>query len=75
MYYLHAKNPVFHQVAYGLLTGATIFRGFYVMEWELRPRLSRRNPVQCDRYMREMWVLAMTGAYHPRAVVFRDKWH
>ncbi|GAB1311365.1 alkaline ceramidase ydc1 [Madurella fahalii] len=61
VYYLYAKNPVFHQVAYGLLTGATIFRGFYVMERELRPKLKKRNPAECDRYMRQMWVLAMTG--------------
>ncbi|KAK4188002.1 ceramidase-domain-containing protein [Podospora australis] len=61
VYYLYAKDPVFHQVAYGLLTATTIFRGFYVMEWDLRPAMKKRNPVNCDRYMKEMYKLAMTG--------------
>lgn len=64
-YYLYAKDPVFHQVAYGLLTSGTVFRGFYVMEWQLRPKLSQRNPAECDRYMRQMYTLAATGSYHP----------
>ncbi|KAL2020696.1 hypothetical protein VTK56DRAFT_8092 [Thermocarpiscus australiensis] len=60
-YYLYAKDPVFHQVAYGLLTATLVFRGFYVMERELRPKMSKRNPAECDRHMREMWKLALTG--------------
>lgn len=56
---------MFHQVAYGLLTAGTIFRGFYVMEWDLRPKLSQRNPTECDRYMRQMYKLAVTGLWHP----------
>lgn len=57
-------------MAYGLLTGAALCRGFYVMEWELRPTLRRRVPAECDRYMREMWVLAVTGPYHPKCLFF-----
>ncbi|KAK3311191.1 ceramidase [Chaetomium strumarium] len=61
VYYLYAKDPVFHQVAYGVLTAGLIFRGFYVMERQLRPKLSQRRPVESDRYMREMYKLALTG--------------
>ncbi|KAK4131799.1 aPHC-domain-containing protein [Trichocladium antarcticum] len=61
VYYLYAKNPVFHQVAYGALTLGTTAWGFYVMENVLRPVLRKRNPVECDRYMRDMWRLAATG--------------
>ncbi|SPQ19336.1 c804d4db-4c73-4ac4-840f-b0914149d89c [Thermothielavioides terrestris] len=61
VYYLYAKDPVFHQVAYGLLTVGLIFRGFFVMERDLRPQLSQRNPAECDRLMREMYKLAVTG--------------
>ncbi|KAK4039792.1 ceramidase-domain-containing protein [Parachaetomium inaequale] len=64
VYYLYAQDPVFHQVAYGLLTAGTIFRGFYVMERSLRPKLSQRKPAEeCDRYMREMYKLALTGIF------------
>jgi dihydroceramidase len=65
IYYLYAKDPVFHQVAYGLITVGTIFRGFYVMECILRPALKRRNPGECGRLMRQMWMLALTGESHP----------
>ncbi|KAK3298913.1 ceramidase [Chaetomium fimeti] len=61
VYYLVAKDPVFHQVAYGILTATTIFRGFYVMERHLRPKLSQRNPAECGRYMRGMYTLSLTG--------------
>ena len=64
VYYLYAQDPVFHQVAYGILTLGTICRGFYVMERDLRPKLSQRNPTECDRYMRDMYKLAATGPYH-----------
>ncbi|KAJ4290171.1 alkaline ceramidase ydc1 [Collariella sp. IMI 366227] len=63
VYYLYAKDPVFHQVAYGILTLSTVVRGFYVMERGLRPKLQQRNPADCDRHMREMYKLAVT-AYH-----------
>ncbi|KAK4103129.1 aPHC-domain-containing protein [Parathielavia hyrcaniae] len=63
VYYLFAMDPVFHQVAYGLLTASTVARGFYVMERELRPQLSQRVPAECSRYMREMYKLALTGIF------------
>jgi hypothetical protein len=73
VYYLYAKDPVFHQVAYGLLTACTIFRGFYVMERDLRPQLSQRAPTESARYMKEMYKLALTGLSHPSlALVFRE---
>ncbi|KAL0475511.1 alkaline phytoceramidase [Neurospora intermedia] len=61
VYYLYAKNPVFHQVAFALITATTIFRGFYVMEYQLRPQLRERNPTACSRIMREMWTLALVS--------------
>ncbi|KAK3902726.1 ceramidase-domain-containing protein [Staphylotrichum tortipilum] len=61
VYYLYAKDPVFHQVAYGLLTAVTVFRGFHVMERDLRPGLSQRNPAECGPLMRRMYRLALTG--------------
>lgn len=39
VYYLYAKDPVFHQVAYGLLTASTIFRGFHVLEGYVKQRV------------------------------------
>jgi dihydroceramidase len=61
VYYLYAKDPVFHQAAYALLTLTLVFRGFYVMERELRPQLRRRNPAECDAYMVDMYKLALSG--------------
>ncbi len=62
-YYLYAKDPVFHQVAYGLLTVTTIFRGMYIMEFRLRPALQKRNPEEADEIMTTMWHLALTGTW------------
>ncbi|KAK4230706.1 ceramidase-domain-containing protein [Podospora fimiseda] len=61
IYYLHAKDPVFHQVAYGLLTLSTIVRGFYVMYYKLKPALCKRNPVQGELILKQMWQLATSG--------------
>ncbi|KAL2266574.1 hypothetical protein VTJ83DRAFT_5926 [Remersonia thermophila] len=61
VYYLYAQNPVFHQVAYGLLTFSTVCRGFYVMEHDLRPQLKQRNPEETNWYMRKMYTLAVSG--------------
>ncbi|KAL2118942.1 hypothetical protein VTJ04DRAFT_5901 [Mycothermus thermophilus] len=61
VYYLYAQNPVFHQVAYGLLTFSTICRGFYVMKY-LRPQLKQRaTPAEVDTLMRTMYKLAISG--------------
>ncbi|KAK4211409.1 ceramidase [Rhypophila decipiens] len=61
VYYLYAKDPVFHQAAFGFLQLATTFRGFYVTEWKLRPLLKKRNPSRADEQMRETWNLALAG--------------
>lgn len=61
VYYLYAKDPVFHQVAYGTLTLTLICQGFFVMERDLRPKLMQRNPAECGRQMRQMYKLAFTG--------------
>lgn len=60
-YYLSAKDPVFHQVAYGIMTALIIVRSMMDMEYELRPALRQRNPEECDKTMKEMWKLALTG--------------
>ncbi|KAK4170173.1 ceramidase-domain-containing protein [Cladorrhinum sp. PSN259] len=61
IYYLYAKNPVFHQVAYGLLTLSTVVRGFYVTQYKLRPAVCKRNPVRGELIMKQMWKLAFSG--------------
>jgi dihydroceramidase len=60
-YYLSAKDPVFHQVAYGIMTATIVIRSMTVMEYDLRPALRQRNPEECDEIMKEMWKLALTG--------------
>ena len=37
LYYHYLQDPVFHQVAYGVLTAIIVFRSMYVMEAEIRP--------------------------------------
>lgn len=68
IYYHMSQNPVFHQVAYAILTCAVVFRGMYVMEWHLRPALRQRNPAEGDAIMKQMWKMARTGMSptHPR---------
>ncbi|EGD86661.1 hypothetical protein H112_05167 [Trichophyton rubrum D6] len=41
LYYHYLQDPVFHQVAYGVLTAVVIFRSMWVMEVTLRPSLQR----------------------------------
>lgn len=60
-YYLYAKDPVFHQVAYGILVLSTTSRGFYAMERQLKPALQKRIPAQVDEHMRTMRRLAWSG--------------
>jgi dihydroceramidase len=43
-YYHYVEEPIVHQVSYGLLTAALVFRSLYVMEVNLRP--SRRTREQ-----------------------------
>ncbi|KAK3330867.1 ceramidase [Apodospora peruviana] len=61
VYYLNAKNPVFHQAAFGLLQLATTGRGFYVLEKKLKPTLKKRDPAGYDQQMKQMYTLAVAG--------------
>lgn len=61
VYYLYAKDPVFHQVAYGILTLSATCRGFFVMERDLAPVLEKRVPSEAPQLMREIRTLAVTG--------------
>jgi dihydroceramidase len=38
LYYHYLQEPTFHQVAYALLTASLLFRSFWVMEVNMRPR-------------------------------------
>ncbi|KAJ4394319.1 alkaline ceramidase ydc1 [Gnomoniopsis smithogilvyi] len=62
-YYLTSMDPVFHQVAYGALTCALVFRNMYVMEAHLRPALERRtgSKAHSDQIMKQMWHFSLTG--------------
>lgn len=64
VYYI-TKVPEFHQVAYALLTCTIVFRKMYIMEAILRPALRKRCPERADGIMRDMWLMALTGASHP----------
>lgn len=63
VYYHSSQNPVFHQVAYALMTIATVFRNMYVMEAELRPAMKKRDPARVDFLMKQMWQLSFSGKY------------
>lgn len=52
---------MFHQVAYGLITLSTTFRGFYVTEVQLRQALAERVPAEVGQRMRQIRVLAFSG--------------
>lgn len=67
-YYLTSMDPVFHQVAYGLLTCALVFRNMYVMEAHLRPDMEKRdgNTVRSDQALKQIWHFALTGLWSPR---------
>jgi hypothetical protein len=64
-YYLNSMDPVFHQVAYGLLTCALVFRNMYVMEAHLRPALERRSgsAAHGDQILKQMWRFSLTGRH------------
>lgn len=62
-YYLLSQDPVFHQVAYAILTCAVVFRGMYVMEAHLRPAMEKRSANLAEDIMNQMWKMAYTGTY------------
>ena len=43
LYYHYLQDPTFHQKAYALLTAIVLFRSMYVMEFNLRPSLTKRE--------------------------------
>lgn len=43
-YYHYLQDPLFHQRSYGILTAVVLFRGFYVMERNLRASWGMRKP-------------------------------
>ena len=43
LYYHYLQDPAFHQTAYALLTIVMLCRSLYVMEFSLRPSLTRRE--------------------------------
>ncbi|KAK4454667.1 ceramidase-domain-containing protein [Podospora aff. communis PSN243] len=61
VYYLYAKDPVFHQVAYGLLTLSSTIRGFYVTEVDVKSALRKRVPEEVDQRMHQIRTLAVSG--------------
>lgn len=67
-YYLTSMDPVFHQVAYGLLTCALVFRNMYVMEAHLRPAMEKRtgSAARGDEILKQMWNFAFTGKSYTR---------
>ena len=48
--YHYLQDPTFHQNAYALLTAFTVFRSMFVMEYTLRPSLSKTE----KKHMLEM---------------------
>ena len=43
LYYHYLQDPAFHQNAYALLTAIALFRSIYVMEFTLRPSLTKKE--------------------------------
>jgi dihydroceramidase len=49
------------------MTLTLVFKGFHVMEKQLRPALRERNPAECDQILKQMWRLALTGVWNTQA--------
>ena len=43
IYYHYLQDPAFHQMAYAILTAIVLSRSIYVMEFSLRPSLTKRE--------------------------------
>lgn len=43
LYYHYLQDPAFHQNAYAILTAVVLFRSIYVMEFSLRPSLTKKE--------------------------------
>lgn len=70
-YYHYIRDPTFHQTAYAILTATVLFRGFFVMETNLRPywrgkparetRESQRIDERDLHILSTMWSLVRWG--------------
>ncbi|KAK4060695.1 hypothetical protein Trihar35433_10103 [Trichoderma harzianum] len=61
VYYHITKDPIFHQTAYAALTATIVFRSMWVMESQLRPVLSARDPEKASYVLNTMWTMVATG--------------
>ncbi|KAK3394006.1 ceramidase [Podospora didyma] len=62
IYYLYAKDPVFHQLAHTVLLLTTVARAIYLTKYEVRPALEKRNsPAVANQRMDEITNLALSG--------------
>lgn len=43
LYYHYLQDPAFHQIAYAILTAVVLARSIYVMEFTLRPSLTKKE--------------------------------
>lgn len=61
LYYYITQNPVFHQVAYGVLTATLVFHSIWVMEGKLRPAVEARQGPQGHKLLKSMWIMVGVG--------------
>lgn len=62
VYYHITKDPIFHQTAYAALTATIVFRSMWVMESQLRPVLSARDPEKASHALNTMWTMVAIGS-------------
>ncbi|EFX01210.1 alkaline dihydroceramidase [Grosmannia clavigera kw1407] len=60
VYYI-TKDPVFHEVSYGVLTAAIVFRAMFIMKYQLHPALELRSTDRAAAIMSQMWKMCFTG--------------
>ncbi|KAF4976957.1 hypothetical protein FDECE_18413 [Fusarium decemcellulare] len=61
IYYNITKDPLFHQIAYAILTATIVFHSMWVMESQLRPSLKARDAEKASQTLRTMWIMVATG--------------
>lgn len=54
LYYHYLQDPLFHQNAYALLTAVVLFRSMYIMEYNLRPSLTKHQETFKQQRKRSM---------------------
>lgn len=72
-YYHITKNPLFHQNSYAILTATVLLRSLYIMEKQLRPSLTTRNPEKAHEILRTMWTMVATG--QAKSSALHPTWH